>query len=102
TALALCSREQLLARTHWPDGQGAVVFVGDVPAGPWPAQVRCLAAPGQARDYARALYANLRQLDQAGLDWILFEQPPATLAWQAVHDRLGRAAAAFGARPGLA
>ncbi len=45
--------------------------------------------------YARDLYAMLRDLDQRGYAAILFEQPPRTLAWQAVNDRIGRAAAAF-------
>lgn len=47
-------------------------------------------------DYARRLYALLRELDEGGYDCIVMEQPPATAAWQAVNDRLGRAAAAFG------
>ncbi|SHH92508.1 L-threonylcarbamoyladenylate synthase [Pollutimonas bauzanensis] len=45
--------------------------------------------------YARELYALLRRLDQQGYSRLLFEQPPRTPAWQAVNDRLGRAAAAF-------
>ncbi|MGB6103725.1 MAG: L-threonylcarbamoyladenylate synthase [Pusillimonas sp.] len=51
-----------------------------------------------ARDparYARDLYALLRRLDGQGYDRILLEQPPHTAAWQAVNDRIGRAAAAF-------
>lgn len=46
-------------------------------------------------EYARRLYALLRRLDQQGYDHIVMERPPATAAWQAVNDRLGRAAAAF-------
>lgn len=46
-------------------------------------------------EYARRLYALLRRLDQQGYDRIVMERPPATAAWQAVNDRLGRAAAAF-------
>lgn len=45
--------------------------------------------------YARELYALLRQLDEQGYDRILFEQPPRKAEWQAINDRLGRAAAAF-------
>ena len=51
-----------------------------------------------ARDpdaYARELYALLRRLDDQGYTRILFEQPPRTAEWQAVNDRIGRAAAAF-------
>lgn len=32
--------------------------------------------PGNARDYAAALYAKLHQLDQQGYDWIAVEEPP--------------------------
>jgi len=60
-----------------------------------PAGVHCLALPDQARDYARRLYAALRELDAAGGDVILVEAPPATAEWLAVRDRLTRAAAAF-------
>lgn len=45
--------------------------------------------------YARELYALLRRLDRGGYAGLLFEQPPRSSAWQAVNDRLGRAAAAF-------
>nr|WP_245150683.1 L-threonylcarbamoyladenylate synthase [Pollutimonas harenae] len=45
--------------------------------------------------YARELYALLRRLDAQGYARILMEQPPRTADWQAVNDRIGRAAAAF-------
>lgn len=45
--------------------------------------------------YARRLYAMLRELDEDGYDRIVLEKPPGTPEWQAVNDRLGRAAAAF-------
>ena len=41
--------------------------------------------------YARALYAELRLLDAAGVDLILVEEPPAAVDWQAINDRLHRA-----------
>jgi L-threonylcarbamoyladenylate synthase len=50
-------------------------------------------APSDAAAYARALYATLRALDAAGCDWLLVEAPPGGPAWQAVWDRLARAAA---------
>jgi L-threonylcarbamoyladenylate synthase len=52
-----------------------------------------IAAPADAAGYAHDLYANLRQLDAAGCDLMLVEQPPAHAAWVAVRDRLARAAA---------
>ena len=49
-------------------------------------------APKNAADYARDLYANLRTLDAAGTTAILVEAPPADAPWNAVNDRLMRAA----------
>ena len=43
--------------------------------------------------YAHDLYANLRKLDACGAKRILVEAPPMTSRWEAVNDRLGRAAA---------
>jgi L-threonylcarbamoyladenylate synthase len=44
--------------------------------------------------YAHDLYANLRRLDAAGAQAILVEAPPDGAAWDAINDRLQRAAAA--------
>lgn len=52
---------------------------------------RWIAAPHDAEDYARDLYANLRALDAAQADAILIEAPPGDAAWTAVRDRLARA-----------
>lgn len=52
-----------------------------------------LAAPADAAGYAHDLYANLRELDHAGCDAILVEQPPDEVRWIAIRDRLNRAAA---------
>lgn len=54
-----------------------------------------LQAPAKAEDYARDLYASLRTLDAAGTAMILVEAPPSDTSWDAVNDRLSRAA--FGA-----
>lgn len=51
---------------------------------------------GDAPAYAHDLYANLRALDASGADLIVVESPPADAAWEAVNDRLGRAAAGSG------
>lgn len=50
-------------------------------------------APSDAADYARHLYTNLRELDAAGSGVILVEAAPAGNEWDAVRDRLARAAA---------
>ena len=52
--------------------------------------------PGcDAATYGRALYADLRRLDARGVDRLLVEEAPATPEWEAVRDRLARAAATF-------
>ena len=48
--------------------------------------------PREADSYARSLYAALHQFDAAGVDRIIVERPPQEEAWQAIHDRLTRAA----------
>ena len=51
-----------------------------------------LQLPATPAGYAHALYAALRTMDAVAADIILVEQPPHTAAWQAIHDRLRRAA----------
>jgi len=48
--------------------------------------------------YARELYADLHQLDQAAADRIVVSAPPTGGEWAAVHDRLRRAQAGSRAR----
>lgn len=50
---------------------------------------------GTAEEYAKGLYAALRELDRRGLDIIVIEQPPESNEWLAVNDRLKKAAAAY-------
>jgi L-threonylcarbamoyladenylate synthase len=50
-------------------------------------------APADAYAYAHALYATLRELDALALDLICIAPPPDGPQWEAVHDRLRRAAA---------
>ncbi|MCX9155852.1 L-threonylcarbamoyladenylate synthase [Niveibacterium sp. 24ML] len=53
-------------------------------------------APDSAAGFAHDLYANLRALDTLGASEILVEAPPAEAGWEAVIDRLGRAAVGSG------
>jgi len=53
-------------------------------------------APTRPAPYARALYASLRELDATGADLIVVERPPRGAGWDAIHDRLARAAAGAG------
>jgi L-threonylcarbamoyladenylate synthase len=56
-----------------------------------------IAAGADPAAYAHDLYANLRALDRSGARRILVQAPPASAAWEAVNDRLARAAAGAGA-----
>jgi L-threonylcarbamoyladenylate synthase len=49
--------------------------------------------PRDAEAFARALYAELHRCDEAGAKLIVVEAPPETAEWQAIADRLRRAAA---------
>jgi L-threonylcarbamoyladenylate synthase len=52
-----------------------------------------IAAPADPMRYGHELYANLRALDRKRAAQILVEAPPALPGWEAVNDRLKRAAA---------
>ena len=54
-------------------------------------RVGVLKFEGNSTEYARLLYARLRELDDSGYGQILVEAPPEGAAWQAVWDRLLRA-----------
>jgi len=59
----------------------------DLPAWAW------REAPRDAAGYGHDLYALLRDLDRQRADAIFVETPPAASGWEAVRDRLARAAA---------
>ena len=69
-----------------------------VPAG-LPDAVEILAPPADPDEYARVVYARLREADARGLDDLLVVAPPAIGLGAAVADRLARAAAAGAADP---
>ncbi|HSN20262.1 MAG TPA: L-threonylcarbamoyladenylate synthase [Usitatibacter sp.] len=52
-----------------------------------------IAAPPDPLHYGHDLYANLRELDRQRATQILVEAPPELPGWEAVNDRLKRAAA---------
>jgi L-threonylcarbamoyladenylate synthase len=58
-----------------------------------PAVRRAVRMPRDPAEYARTLYATLHEMDDAGCDVILVEEPPRQTAWSGVLDRLARAAA---------
>lgn len=68
----------------------AVLAPGPIPA--FPADVLVLDAPAGADEYARVLYARLREADRRGVDVLLAVPPSDTGVGVAVGDRLRRAA----------
>ncbi|MGA7684354.1 MAG: L-threonylcarbamoyladenylate synthase [Terriglobales bacterium] len=56
------------------------------------AGVEVVQMPLPARDYAARLYVALHEADDAQVDWIAVDAPPEAAEWEAVHDRLRRAA----------
>ena len=52
-----------------------------------------ITAPSDPVRYGHDLYANLRTLDASGAKRIVVEAPPRLASWEAVNDRLLRAAA---------
>jgi L-threonylcarbamoyladenylate synthase len=56
-----------------------------------------IVAPTDPLRYGHDLYANLRELDRKRAAQILVVAPPALPGWEAVNDRLKRAAAGAGA-----
>ena len=81
---------QLMQRAQFgpPSAHRCVLAIGQLPDG-----YIGLALPAEPAGYAHELYAALRQLDESGCSQILAELPPHGPEWQAIHDRLSRAAA---------
>lgn len=104
TPVKLCSSEELAAavaaRAAGVAGQSVALVVHD-PAAIAPlmrgnvAGIAWRHVEGGPDAYARQLYALLRELDAGGHAAILVQRLPAGEEWDAVRDRLGRAAAAF-------
>jgi L-threonylcarbamoyladenylate synthase len=72
----------------------AVLAFGEAPARA--GVVSWINAPADPVRYGHDLYANLRQLDASGSKRIIVQAPPDDAAWEAVNDRLSRAAAGAG------
>jgi L-threonylcarbamoyladenylate synthase len=72
------------------DQRVAVLAPGPVPA--LPADVVVLDGPADSDEYARVLYARLREVDRRGVDVVLAVPPPDAGVGVAVGDRLRRAA----------
>jgi len=85
--------EQVDLAASGPGRVAAVVF--DSPSRADSPRVDWCVASADPDAYAQGLYALLRHLDRRGYTRILLQQPPRDTSWQAVNDRIGRAAAAF-------
>jgi len=72
----------------------AVLAFGEAPPGA--DVVSWITAPTDPVGYGHDLYANLRLLDESGAKRIAVQAPPEGVAWEAVNDRLARAAAGAG------
>jgi L-threonylcarbamoyladenylate synthase len=70
-----------------PRGQGAYLWRSK----PRPATIG-IQMPVTAVEFAARLYGTLHELDHRDVDWIAVERPPDDAAWEAVSDRLRRAA----------
>ncbi len=81
-----------LAATLSEDGQRIAVLAQRLPLRTYPT-VTWINAGKRADAYAHDLYANLRALDKAGCERILVQEVPGDERWDAVRDRLVRAAA---------
>lgn len=90
TALRLVRAEDLTAAIEAAGASRVALWSRRRPA----AAVRAwLALPDDPRAFAHALYAGLRALDASGAALIVVETPPSDPEWEAVNDRLARAAA---------
>ena len=82
------TRVVLVSRGHLPKGgRGAYLWLdyNAVAAG----RQRM---PAKSEEYAAELYSTLHKLDGQGFDWIAVELPPDLPEWEAIRDRLVRAA----------
>jgi len=62
------------------------------PSAEIPAGCAWMAISPEPAEYGRLLYATMRELDHMRCDLILVEAPPALKEWEAIADRLTRAA----------
>ena len=95
TPLAIVPTDDIetLAETLSEGGQRIAVLAQRPPLGTYQS-VTWINAGQRLESYARDLYANLRTLDKAGCVRLLVQEVPAEERWDAVRDRLRRAAAA--------
>jgi L-threonylcarbamoyladenylate synthase len=79
-----------LAECHMLSARTHILAHTRIPAGTGLGHVSIL--PRDAEAFARAIYAQLHQCDEAGAEWIVVEDLPEGSEWHAIADRLNRAA----------
>jgi L-threonylcarbamoyladenylate synthase len=89
TALVLLEPGALFEEVTRPTNT-AVLALGDPP--PNAHVTYWITAKRDPAQYGHDLYANLRKLDASGAKRIVVESPPRTPEWEAINDRLARAA----------
>ena len=97
TPLLIVAAAQVVEEAAMLAGEGSrVAVLARECIDPKDSRLTWQAAPADPAGYAHDLYANLRDLDRCGADFIVVEVLPAKAEWQAVADRLGRAAVGSG------
>jgi L-threonylcarbamoyladenylate synthase len=91
--LLLVASQDLAAAIREQSVRGSVAVLALQPPPPGVHAQVWRIAPTVSDEYARMLYAALRELDQSGCAVIVVEAPPQAPGWVAVHDRLRRSAA---------
>ncbi len=86
--LLLLSAEQMAFRLPTAGDSLAVWARSDLAI---PSGVRCLSMPTDAAACAHDLFAQLRAIDELGVQEIWVETPPLGEAWDGIRDRLERA-----------
>jgi L-threonylcarbamoyladenylate synthase len=79
---------QAIADCRAGGGRSAALARGPAPAG----VDQVVLLPAEPMGYARELYGALHRVDATGVSLVLVERPPRDPTWDAVRDRLDRAA----------
>jgi L-threonylcarbamoyladenylate synthase len=88
--VCLAQREEAIARASSATRATGLLLRAPCPMVPKHVMVHAL--PPDPYGFGQQLYAALHALDDAGVDIVFVEEPPADEAWLAVADRLRRAA----------
>ncbi|GAB6067598.1 L-threonylcarbamoyladenylate synthase [Methylothermus subterraneus] len=92
TPLYLMASAELVSAVEgwWAKGERLAVLARRPP--PDLEGINWVAMPWDPRAYAQVLYARLREADRLGCQRLVVEAPPCEAAWEAILDRLQRAA----------